>query len=221
MLNCDIHRAELTERLVTIEKILDAAHQGDETEELGISREARGLAILLMYAAYENLLKTLSRSILETAQRLRVGNYRLKPGLKLIAAYSQFQAISTSPQTAIWSTGLSMLDVLADSAKCTIQPGVFPNNGTNFKRAQVLTFCEIFGLGNPGPILREVWERLDTVVSERNSIAHGSSTPGDVGRRYSEQEIRKRLEEWGNRWGEFIGWIEKSASGRDFFRISR
>lgn len=68
--------------------------------------------------------------------------------------------------------------------------GSFPHDGSYMRRSQVSLFCELLGIGDPGPILREVWSRLDTVVIARNDIAHGTVTPDEVGRRYSVDEVR-------------------------------
>jgi hypothetical protein len=86
---------------------------------------------------------------------------------------------------------------------------------------QVTTFCRIFGLGDPAPVLREVWSRLDTIVTERNGIAHGRLTPDEVGRTYSLADLNSLVDLWEQRWGDFLRWVEQQASTRDFFRTRR
>lgn len=221
MLSLNIHRSDLRRRLDTVRAILDATQPGAGQGGIEISREARGLSILLLYASYEHLLKNVCRSLLEEAQRLRVGNKRLKPGLRLIAAHPQLQGLSASTATGIWKTGLGVVVALADSKECTISPNTFPNDGSNFKRSQVRTFCDVFDLGDPAVVLKEVWERLDTIVTERNRIAHGQATPDVIGRSYSENELRTLVGLWELRWGEFVDWVELAASSRSFFRMPR
>lgn len=221
MLNCGVHRADLQQRLATVRAILSAGHVTAVPAIPDVSKESRGLAIVLLYAAYENLLTTLSRSILEVATQLRVGNKRLQNGLKVVAVRSQLQSASSLSQAAIWKSGFDIVTTLGDGRQCTISPSVFPNDGSNFRRSQVTTFCKVFGLTDPGPILREVWQRLDTIVIERNAIAHGRETPGDVGRRYSLADLHVLVDLWDKRWMEFIDWVEMSASHRDFYRTPR
>ena len=60
--------------------------------------------------------------------------------------------------------------------------------------SQVYLFCDLFELGDPGLILKEIWDRLDTVVVERNDIAHGKATPEEVGRAYSSADVRSLVE---------------------------
>lgn len=87
------------------------------------------------------------------------------------------------------------------------------------KRSQVELFCEIFDLGDPGPVLQEVWGRLNTVVTERNGIAHGSMTPEEVGRNYSLAEIQMLVNLWQQRWIDFINYVESRALKRSFYRL--
>ena len=159
--------------------------------------------------------------LLEVATQLRVGNKRLREGLKLFAVHSKLQSANDSGSMAIWKSGFEIVSILSDSRTCTIATNLFPNDGTHFRRSQVLTFCRVFGLAPPAPILREVWQRIDTIVAERNSIAHGRETPSDVGRRYSLTELNALVDLWDKRWMEFITWVESAASSRDFYRLPR
>lgn len=238
MFSCANHRIELAARVNSISALLDATHQSPPQvvgavpvgtpvampsqvllNQPDVSREARGLAILLLYASYERLLVSLCRTVLEAAASLRVGNRRFKPGLKLFAVHPYLQAIVDSQQAAIWNgSGLDIVKVLDNTRECTIVPDIFPTDGTHMRKTQVYTFCNLLELGDPGPILREVWDRLDTVVIERNMIAHGAATADEIGRLYTIGEIRSFVALWQQRWGEFLNWVETEGSTRDFFR---
>ena len=215
MLNCSLHRSELDERVAGVRELL-AANRGTS-----VARQTRGLSLVLLYGAYENLLTSLSRSILETAVKLRVGNKRLRPGLQLVAAYPKLRSVSDSKSSALWKRGADVIELLSSGRECTIEPNVFPNDGSNFKKPQVQTFCNVYGLPNPAPILQEVWIQLEVVVTERNEIAHGQLTPEEVGRRYSADDMDKLVDIWHQRWTDFIDWVESAASYRDFYRLPR
>ena len=217
------YRDELVRRLDAIRRILDAAHPDPPPAEgPAAGREARGLAILLLFASYENLLTSLCRRLLEMALALRVGNRRLRRGFRLFAVHNQLQAIAGASDGRIWrDIGPRLLDCAFDSRQCTLNPDLFPADGSFMKRSQVVLFCDIFELGDPGPILKEVWSRLDTVVTERNGIAHGRLTPEEVGRCYSLGEIRELVDLWETRWKSFIGNVESRARERGFYRYNR
>ena len=222
LLDCRQHRLEFQDRMAAARSLLAAGHSTASTSSSpDISKEARGLAILLLYAAYENLLTTLSRSLLESALRLRVGNKRLRNGLKIFAVHPMLVSTSASSQTAIWRSSLELMDTLSDGRRYTLSPSIFPNDGSNFRRSQVSTFCKVFGLPEPAPVLREVWQRLDTIVTERNAIAHGRESADDIGRRYTLADLQTLIDLWDKRWNEFISWVETQASSRDFYRLPR
>lgn len=89
------------------------------------------------------------------------------------------------------------------------------------RQGQVKTICGLFELGDPAPILREVWQELDSVVRDRNAVAHGRETADEVGRRYSEQEILEKLDSWEARWLDFLDWVEAQATQRSFYLLPR
>lgn len=215
------YRDELARRLDAVRRILDAAHP--TSTPLGApnaSRDARGLAILLLFASYENLLTSLCCRLLEIAATLRVGNRRLRRGFRLFAVHNLFQSISAVSEGKIWQdAGPRLLDCAFDSRQCSINSNLFPSDGSFMKRSQVELFCEIFDLGDPGPVLQEVWGRLNTVVTERNGIAHGSLTPEEVGRNYSLAEIQMLVNVWQQRWTDFIDRVESRAQHRSFYRL--
>jgi hypothetical protein len=216
---------EFRQRIGVVRKLLDATDSSPgaaaENAPIDVSRETRGLCIVLMYAAYENLLKGISRTLLESAVQLRVGNRRLRPTFQVFAIHAKLQTLTDIPAHQIWKGhGRNVVDALLDG-DCSINANIFPTDGSHMKAAQVVTLCEVYGLNPPGTILKEVWGRINTVVTERNSIAHGQRTPEEVGRNYSVGEIRKLVDVWEQRWCEFLLDVEGKASTRDFFRNPR
>lgn len=219
MLSCEGHRVELATRIASIVALLDATHAQPQPGVPDVGREARGLTVLLLYAAYERLLVSLCRSVLEEAASLRVGNRRLKPGLKLFAARSSLEALAVSGPNAIWTgRGLDLVNVLDHGRRCTIDARMFPTDGSHMRRQQVATICQVLTLGDPAPVLRDVWDRIDTIVDERNKIAHGAETADEIGRRYTIGEVRALVSLWLQRWTDFLNWVESRGSGREFFR---
>lgn len=223
MFNGQPYRDELIRRLDTVRRILDATHQTDPPSgALDASREAKGIAIVLLFASYENLLTSLCRRLLEVATTLRTGNRRLRKGFRLFAVHKQFQSALGASEGRIWrQIGPCLLECAFESRVCSIDPNLFPSDGSFMKRSQVNLFCEIFELGDPAQILQEVWGTLDTIVTERNGIAHGRLTPEEVGRNYSLADIQTLVGVWQQRWISFIDHIESKANHRNFYRYER
>ena len=131
------------------------------------------------------------------AASLRVGNRRLRTGFRQLAVHNLLVAVSDSSENKIWrEKGKRLLKCAFESRKCTVDTNTFPSDGSFMKRSQVSLISDIFGLGDPGKILKEIWERLDTIVIQRNYIAHGKMTPEEVGRSYSSSEVKNLVDLW-------------------------
>ncbi|MHA3834946.1 hypothetical protein ACXR8F_04395 [Terrabacter sp. AAH1] len=86
------------------------------------------------------------------------------------------------------------------------------------KRSQIELWCRTFEVPHPAALLHRTWPVIDTVVSERNGVAHGRLTPEDVGRRYSEADMRQLIANWHDDWKDFLLAVAASAQKRDFYR---
>lgn len=222
MISLDSHRAALKDRILVIQTIIDETHPA--APEVGkIAREARGMAIVLLFAAYEELLTSLNRSLLEVAAGLRVGNRRLQPGFRAFAMHGVAKSLRSVSEKKLF---VSSLPTLVSSASRgapgpTINPDVFPNDGSFMKRSQIALWCSLFEVGDPAPLLRNIWQQIDTVVIQRNGVAHGRLTPQDVGRSYSEAEIRVLVRDWASDWEQFLDHVGRLAEHRDFYRVPK
>jgi hypothetical protein len=217
------YQQELSRRVDAIRRLVDAAHPAKPVAPAAdISRETRGIAIVLLFASYENLLTGICRGLLESAVRLRVGTRRLKSGIRLFAIHRDLQAIKDLPEVRIWrDKGLKLIESVSNSRTCTVDVDIFPSDGSFMKSSQVRLFCQLFELGDPASILKEVWLKLDTIVTQRNGIAHGRLAPEEVGRHYTITDLRSLIDSWELRWTEFIQHVASKASSRDFFRERR
>jgi hypothetical protein len=213
------HQTELDDNVAVAVSLIDETHLAGRLSV--ISREARGLAIVLLFAAYENLLKTLTRTLLETAASLRVGNRRLQPGFRAFALAAAVDSVRNISPRKMYVKALPELVRIADPGGrvCTINTSAFPDDGSFMRQSQIKVWCATFNVPAPNRILSRIWTDIDTVVARRNAIAHGKRTPGDVGREYTEAEIRSLIDRWRDDWTNFISTVETLATQRDFFRI--
>lgn len=225
MISLQRHRIDLQDRIDSATRLIDATHPTSVPSGAGItissiSREARGLVIVLLFAAYENLLRSVTRTLLETAARLRVGNRRLRPGFRAFALFPSAQSIRSISDKRLYSDGLPKLVLAADPGGrvCTIDPNGFPSDGSFMKSSQIVLWCRTFDLPHPASILRRTWPVVDTIVVQRNGIAHGGLTADLVGRDYSEPDIRQLISDWRDDWLNFLDIVEQSGSTRDFYR---
>lgn len=224
MINIQPYITDLNDRLDSAVRIIDVTHSTQTLDAPlatgSISREARGLTIVLIFAAYENLLRSLTRALLEAATKLRVSNRRLRPGFRAIALVASAKSVKDSSDKKLFSHGLPRLIETASlgGRLCTIDTNTFPDDGSFMKTSQIHVWCKLFDIPNPHLLLHRTWNVIDAVVSQRNGVAHGRVTADEVGRIYTEADIRQLVENWRLDWVDFLQFVDSRASMRDFYR---
>lgn len=221
MLNLSMHRADLEDRMASAKSLVISGESTAGAVD-DISRETRGLAVVLIFAAYENMLKTLTTSVLEHVASSRAKNRRLKPGFKLIATHSRFQGLFDLGPKHLWTgRGLDLMETAMSSSTLSVHPNVFPTDGSFMKQSQVSTICTLFDLGDPSVPLGRTWSEINGVVGQRNAIAHGQRRADEVGRNYTFLETMALVESWRVSWLQFIDWVESQCQTSDFFLLPR
>lgn len=221
MLDLTSHRVDFTDRLSSASKLVTSGETTTGTPE-DISRETRGLSIVLIFAAYENLLKKLSISVLEEVGRSRAKNRRLKPGYKLFATKHLFQSLLDKGNKSLWTgKGMELMQTATSSNSLNIRPNVWPDDGSYMKRSQITTLCTVFDFQDPSIPLSRIWLEIDGIVSKRNAIAHGQRRADEVGRDYSYGELLEVISAWEYSWCAFIDWVEHQCADSSFYLLPR
>lgn len=217
------HLAELNDRMDAAILLMDETHPSSGGTILPgpAAREARGLVIVMLFAAYENLLRSLTRSLLEGAVRCRVSTRRLQPGIMTFALVDTAKATRDRSAKKLYSDSLpQIIDTFhATRATAGINTSAFPDDGSFMKTSQVQLWCRIFAVPPPAGMLRRTWASLDAVVAQRNDVAHGSKTAAEIGRRYTEADMRDLIDDWRHDWTVFLTQVGALASNRDFYRV--
>lgn len=227
MISVATHLADLNDRLDSAVRLVDETHKGVGTtggSMVGpVSREARGLAVVLVFAAYENLLKSLTQTLLEGAIKCRVGNRRLQPTFQVFAFDSSLRSAMAVEGKDRYTKSLPRLVDTANmpGSRCSINPSSFPSDKSFMRASQIQVWCDLFDVGDPAQLLPNIWSTVNTVVAQRNAIAHGQKTPDEVGRTYTEQDSRDLIEAWRIDWSTFVTHVGQLASTRDFYRTPR
>jgi hypothetical protein len=211
-------RDEFSERMDAVDRVLTVSHRSPT----GIERDARGMAIVLMFAAYERLLFELAKALNATASGLRVGNRRLRPGFRALALHDRAKSLHDSAPSRFYVKTLVSLLETADQARgSTLASTTFPDDGSYMRSSQVRVWCNVYGIEGPELILARIWQNLDAVVVDRNAIAHGRLRADEVGRERSLDDIRRLAGDWRGAWTDFVDHVEKCGNSRDFYRTPR
>lgn len=221
MIDVAPHRQALTDRIAVVDALLDETHRPSPASN-PIARETRGIAVVLLFAAYEELLTSLTRTLLETAAGLKVGNRRLQPGFRAFALHNVAKSLNDSSSRKLYLKAIpAIVEAAGLSDQTTIDTDAFPTDGSFMKRSQIELWARLFNTGSPARLLQSIWPRIDTIVTQRNQVAHGGATPQTVGRSYTEAEIRALVSDWATDWDNFLVEVGRLASSRDFFRMPR
>ena len=72
------------------------------------------------------------------ALAIRVGNRKLRKGFRLFSVHHQLQATNGASDGKIWrDIGPKLLDCAFNARECTINPNIFPADGSYMRSSQV------------------------------------------------------------------------------------
>lgn len=103
----------------------------------------------------------------------------------------EFDAIQGCGNKTKWSSRSAISKRLSDNDNILIDASLLPTDGRNIQFNQLKSIAETFG--KSGSILPSDRTRgyMVETVENRNHIAHGDETPGEVGARTTKEEIFK------------------------------
>jgi hypothetical protein len=155
-----------------------------------LSKTARGLAFVQIYAIHEY---TVSTAVRHAAGAIAAHAYpfiRLRPSLLPLFLNAELQSVQNSLRGQ-WESRLALFEK-ANSR----EPAVFAGAPTeisherHFRYEHVELILKVFGINRTVTRRRRYRGLIDEVVNRRNEIAHGNSTAAEVGRNYTNAEMR-------------------------------
>jgi hypothetical protein len=158
-----------------------------------LSQIARGLAFVQIYAIHEYTVVTAVRHAAEAVAAHAHPFSDLRPSLLALFLNSELQSVRDSDKRQ-WESRLALFE-RANSA----QPAVFvgnpavPAHDSHFRHEHVELILKVFGVRRTLTRRRRHLFLIDQIVDRRNEIAHGSFTAAEVGRNYSNQDVRERI----------------------------
>jgi hypothetical protein len=184
-------RAEIADRFTAVEKFFQEACRFKDQE---LSQTARGLAFVQIYAIHEYTVET----AVEHAAAAVIGHAHkymdLRPSLLALFLDVEIQSIRDSGPKTQWEKRLVLLDLATSK-----QPAAFsrtpsvPADGSHFRHSQIELILKVFGIKKKPTRRRRHLFLIDEIVGHRNAIAHGNSTAAEIGRRYSNEDMRKKV----------------------------
>jgi hypothetical protein len=115
-----------------------------------------------------------------------------KPGHARPACAAQVRSLKDCGFADTWIKRLEILKKTLSEESITAV-NVVPHDGTHFRHTHVELILELLGLKPRFTYRKRHLYKIDEVVENRNSIAHGDETAIAVGKRYSRSDVFKDI----------------------------
>ena len=157
---------------------------------------AKGLMFVQIYAVYEY---TVNRTVSEAIELIKTHNHEMKdilPSLLTLFLDPELKSLRDSQRKNEWKSRINLFErafsrQIVDLSSDTSPP----NDGSHYRYSHLVLIFEVFGIKRMPVPRRRHERRIAEVVDHRNAIAHGREIPQDIGRRYTQLEIRKAIQQ--------------------------
>lgn len=182
-------RTEVADRFTAVEKFFQQSCRlkGE------LSQTARGLAFVQIYAIHEYTVVTAVEQAAGAVAGYAHAFTDLRPSLLALFLNAELQSVQDSVRDQ-WESRLNLFEKATSR-----QPAAFvgmpalPADGSHFRHTHVELILKVFGIKRKLTRRRRHLFLIDQVVSHRNEIAHGGFTAAEIGRNYSNADVRARI----------------------------
>lgn len=154
----------------------------------------RGLLFVELYGVYEYSVKTAVQAVLSFIRRDALAPVDIHHNALTLALRGSFDSISNVGPWRTWQKRLNLVsDLESHSPLQSLIDTEFPSDGSQFRASQLQTIWDIFGLSCPILPEKKHIGRVEELVENRNAIAHGRRTAGEVGSGFSFTDMEQRI----------------------------
>lgn len=190
-------KAQSTLRLVEVREILDfikaETPKPPQKEPIHIL-VAKGLFFVHLYGAYEYTVKS---AVSKCIELININNPKLndcKPLLFSMLLHSELESIASVGDKK-WERRYELFCKFESNNNAVIPNEIIPTNGRNLKYRQLESIWKSFSITEPVLPRLELGGRITELVSNRNAIAHGTSSAANIGSLNTISELYKRHSE--------------------------
>ncbi len=191
----DIIGIEIDSR-IALNKQLCAMVRSIEQSKALESAACKGLIFVNLYGVYEYAVRSGVQAVLAAIRSDRLCPRDLHSNLLALVLNPKFSSVSAAGRSKIWKHRFDLIREFESSTPLQmLDDTLFPNDGSHYRVGQLQTIWAVFGIDVPLLSELRLFGRIDELVENRNAIAHGRRTPEEVGGRYSQSEIEKRVDD--------------------------
>ena len=181
-------RTEVEARFEAIEHFFQATGKLDGD----LAATTKGLMFVQVYAVYEFTVRSVVRSSIDSIKTYRHQLKHVSPSMMALLLSPEWDALRDGGRKSEWDNRLKIMerafstDVIDVSSDTSL-----PSDGSHYRYSHLQLIFRVFGISRLPVRRRRHIQRIAEVVSHRNTIAHGQEKAEDIGRRYSQSEIRR------------------------------
>ncbi len=186
--------SEIAERRLSAQRLVSLIEQLESVTDVAGASICKGLAFVQLYGTYEYAVRASVQATLSGLRAAGLEIRTLRRELLALILDPLWESASSSGRGRMWERRIALISRI-DGTDLTsgLNDDLFPTDGSHYRVRQLQTIWQVFAVTEPVvPDLRYLG-RIEEFVENRNAISHGRSSPEDVGRRYSRQEIVARV----------------------------
>lgn len=181
--------ARLIEARQTIELIAELENVPPTPDSLTVIG-LRGLAIVQLYACLEFAVNQAVQRTLILIQGYNIQQQHLAPRFYTVAMAGHFQAIRDSGKNNKWKNRIKLVDNLFSESTSNINSVLFADELQNTWVGTIQELFDCLGI-NTSPLPKIAYAgHIDALVEKRNAVAHGRTSPVEIGRGSRSQELK-------------------------------
>ena len=191
----DTVRNEVAARVLEVRDLLlvvaaNDQSSGGRSRTRGASATCKGLLFVHLYGVYEYAITSTVQTALDTMRAAAMSCRAVRRSLLALVLDSTWDGVSKAGRKKLWAKRVALIATMDDDKPmATLSDTMFPYDGSQFRKTQLETIWQVFGIDVPVLPDERLKHRIDGLVENRNAIAHGRRTASEVGRDYTSAEL--------------------------------
>lgn len=183
-----------------------------------IIKAQKGLFFVHLYGIYEWVITNTVNESIRHINNSSIPLNQVKPIFYSLALHPDCDALHDAGSKTKWNRRWTLFDKIEKVDCVQISPDVMPTDGSNFNISQLRSIRNSFGIGQDLFRINPDQGKIEELVRNRNYIAHGNSTPMDVGSGYTSSDLEDRLNILEANCLHFISTFETYLINKDFLK---
>lgn len=154
----------------------------------------KGLFFVYIYGVYEY---TVGKTILKSIELINEANVKIsqcKVDLLCLILNDEYDSIHSVGVNKRWEKRWEISKKIYDDKEVNINAEIIPTDGKNYRYSQLQSIWTSFGIEKDMLPREDIGGRINEMVDFRNFIAHGDEAPGDIGKRFTVNDLRTRYD---------------------------